>query len=118
MSTCLIKYEIVQYLLCISRNPAVEEERLVVSEQIFLENLRDDQSLLQMAGLAVQVEGGEAGEVLGVVRHSGDATQNSLHQTLLCLARFTEKFSHSQFAEPWTGREGRPPLVDQQGAPL
>ena len=110
LSTCLIKYEIVQYLLCISRNPAVEEERLVVSEQIFLENLRDDQPLLQMAGLAVQVVGGEAGEVLGVVRHSGDATQNSLHQTLLCLGKIYRKILSLTVcrAVDWPGRSATP----------
>ena len=109
MRTCLIKYEIVQYLLCISRNPAVEEERLVVSEQIFLENLRDDQSLLQMAGLAVQVVGGEAGEVLGVVRHSGDATQNSLHQTLLCLQDLQKNsLTHSLPSRGLAGKVGHP----------
>ena len=110
LRTRLIKYEIVQYLLCISRNPAVEEERLVVSEQIFLENLRDDQSLLQMASLAVQVVGGEAGEVLGVVRHSGDATQNSLHQTLLCLGKIYRKILSLTVcrAVDWPGRSATP----------
>ena len=83
MRTCLIKYEIVQYLLGISRNPAVEEERLVVSEQIFLENLRDDQPLLQMSCFAVQVVGGEAGEVLAVVGHPGHAGDDSLQQEKL-----------------------------------
>ena len=77
-----MKYESVQYLLCISRNPAVEEERFVVSEKIFLENLRDYQPFLQMASLAVEVVGGEASEVLDVVRHSCHATENSLDPRL------------------------------------
>ena len=79
----LIKYESVQYLLCISRNPAVEEERFVVSEKIFLENLWDYQPFLQVPSLAVQVVGGEAGEFLGVVRHSCHATQHSLQEEIL-----------------------------------
>ena len=35
-----------------------------------------------MAGLAVEVVGGEAGEVLGEVRHSRHATENSLDHNI------------------------------------
>ena len=74
---------ICSYLLGVGRNPAVEEKGLVVPEKIFLKYLRDDQPLLQMSCFAVQVVGGEAGEVLAVVGHPGHAGDDSLQQEKL-----------------------------------